>query len=619
MLPVFFIHIHVTLNYLIVKQKNWFLIPTVWVSLFVLIYAYCRYFLSFNYFFVEQFSFFQFSKEYALSTINQPGGLVHYLGEFLTQFYLYPELGPLISALLAMLLTALLDLNLKQIYTRYYLPILSAIPALSCIWIETDFNYYVSGTVSLILGMAVFFVYLRSFKVLPFYARFILLMLFAWPLDFLLGPNALLLVFLCVLAELKKTDMKSFLSLTAIPWVVACPVLLYHMELGKDLRFQLLPDGYYLELLDAPFILYLPWIIISLDVIFAKFLSSRFPVASAVNNTSFVDRMTHSLWVVGLQFVAIAGLFHWGVKQVNSVTNYEAKVFDYYSRTNQWYELLQDEHLRAGRNYMHTCYQNLALSSLNLMGDKLFACPQNGYPGLFIKWNKTANTSMLLSDVCWQVGNIALAQELAFEGIVSSKDGVNPRLLMRLVQTNLVSGNYPVAEKYIEKLSDTFSYAEQAEVYRKMLYDDEAVLADGQLGPRKRCMKQTSGLTSIENFPIDLTYIIKNNPSHVPAFHYYGAMCLMVKDIQLFSQFITSHHNSPALSPMPVHFQEAIILSFEKEPERWKELGVTDKVKERFEEYRKLFVSFRSSPVLETKMATKFRDTYWYYFMFKKK
>ena len=243
-----------TLNTFIVKQKNRMLMPVVWISLFVIIYAYCQYFLSFNYFFVEQLTFFRFSGEYALSTIYQPGGLAHYIGDFLTQFYLYPGVGPLISAVLAVLLTALVDISLKQFTSRYYIPFLSAIPALACIWIETDFNYYLSGTVSLILGIGIFLAYLKSLRVFPFYVRLVLLMVLSWPLDYLLGPNALLTVGLCVLAEIRGTMRRSFLSLFAIPWAMICPVYLFYMEQGKELQFQLLPSGYYLEILPIPFI-----------------------------------------------------------------------------------------------------------------------------------------------------------------------------------------------------------------------------------------------------------------------------------------------------------------------------------------------------------------------------
>lgn len=242
------------------KQKYRILRWGVWLSLFIAIFAYCQHFLSLNYPFVEQFTFFRFSTEYAVTTLNEPGGLANYLADFLSQFYIIPAMGPLISAVLSVLLTALLDLSLKQISSRYYLPLLSALPALACIWLETDFNYYLAGTVSLVCAMAAFWLYLKSRSFCALLVRLPVLALLSWPLYYLLGPNALLCVVLCVWTELRKSVKLSMLSLLVLPVAVACPVLLYHMDIGKDLLFQLLPKGYYHENLQVGILAYLPWI-----------------------------------------------------------------------------------------------------------------------------------------------------------------------------------------------------------------------------------------------------------------------------------------------------------------------------------------------------------------------
>ena len=69
------------------------------------------------------------------------------------------------------------------------------------------------------------------------------------------------------------------------------------------------------------------------------------------------------------------------------------------------------------------------------------------------------------------MGDLSSAQKFAFEGYVSSVDG-NPRLLQRLVQTNILTGAYAVAEKYIRILEQTLFYKEWAAEWRKYLYRD---------------------------------------------------------------------------------------------------------------------------------------------------
>ena len=87
----------------------------------------------------------------------------------------------------------------------------------------------------------------------------------------------------------------------------------------------------------------------------------------------------------------------------------------------------------------------------------------------------------MLSDICYQMGDLSSAQKFAFEGYVSSVDG-NPRLLQRLVQTNILTGAYAVAEKYIRILEQTLFYKEWAAEWRKYLYRDDLVEEEPSLG-----------------------------------------------------------------------------------------------------------------------------------------
>lgn len=115
------------------------------------------------------------------------------------------------------------------------------------------------------------------------------------------------------------------------------------------------------------------------------------------------------------------------------------------------------------------------------LGDKLFHYPQQGKGGLLPEWNSTVPGAIVLSDICYQMGDLSSAQKFAFEGYVSSVDG-NPRLLQRLVQTNILTGAYAVAEKYIRILEQTLFYKEWAAEWRKYLYRDDLVEEEPSLG-----------------------------------------------------------------------------------------------------------------------------------------
>ena len=66
------------------------------------------------------------------------------------------------------------------------------------------------------------------------------------------------------------------------------------------------------------------------------------------------------------------------------------------------------------------------------------------------------------SEVAWQVGQVNAAQRFAFVGVLSSQRCVQPRLMKRLVETYLVTGEYRAAEKYIKILESTPHYRDWA-------------------------------------------------------------------------------------------------------------------------------------------------------------
>ena len=55
---------------------------------------------KFHFFYIEQLQLFQFSGDYLADKISYPGGLSSVIGEFLTQFFITPYLGPFIFAAL---------------------------------------------------------------------------------------------------------------------------------------------------------------------------------------------------------------------------------------------------------------------------------------------------------------------------------------------------------------------------------------------------------------------------------------------------------------------------------------------------------------------------------------
>ena len=144
------------------------------------------------------------------------------------------------------------------------------------------------------------------------------------------------------------------------------------------------------------------------------------------------------------------------------------------------------------------CHLNMALANKGELSDKMFNFDQRGPQGLLVQWNKSENISCMLSDIYFTMGATASSQEMAFEGYVSAMEDGNPRMLKRLVQTNLIYGTYPVAEKYISILEKTYAYRDWAQSQRKYLYNDEVVESDPILGTRRRMLPDRNSLAMIK-------------------------------------------------------------------------------------------------------------------------
>ena len=95
---------------------------------------------------------------------------------------------------------------------------------------------------------------------------------------------------------------------------------------------------------------------------------------------------------------------------------------------------------------------NLALAETGQLADKAFHYTQAGSDGILIPWALTVETGERLSDVYWSMGHVAFAQRMAFEANVLDDRSYNPRMMQRLIETNLVYGTYDVARKYIAVL-----------------------------------------------------------------------------------------------------------------------------------------------------------------------
>jgi hypothetical protein len=322
------------------------------------------------------------------------------------------------------------------------------------------------------------------------------------------------------------------------------------------------------------------------------------------------------IMATGVQLLLIVAVSWIGVAKHIDLKSARLKMFDYYAYTGQWDPII--EHSKGPiTNYLYLNYLNLALAEKGILADELFKYDQRGINGLFIPWNKTAQPGIMLSDIHFKTGNIAISQEMAFEAMVSSPGYGNPRLLKRLIQTNLIYGAYPVAEKYMDILENTFFYRDWVKEYRKFLYNDEIVESDPFLANKRKCLVSENFIANSTAEGSGLSAIAFRNPKDKTAIEYFGCAILLLKDMHAFKEFISTYYGTEVLPILPASFQEAVITLYENQPEIWEYYNIPQGMAGRFNEYKKQVLAHRNNSGAANLLRRSYGDTYWFYFMFK--
>jgi hypothetical protein len=190
-------------------------------------------------------------------------------------------------------------------------------------------------------------------------------------------------------------------------------------------------------------------------------------------------------------------------------------------------------------------------------------------------------------------------------------------MLKRLIQTNLIYGAYPVAEKYISLLEQTACYRGWAQAQRRFLWDDAAIESDSLLGMKRKCILSENQLSELNRLDADLKSIAEQNPAHTASIQYAGAAYLIVKEMAFFQELVENYYGSDVLPVLPKSFQEAVIILSEQNPTYWEQFHIPDATIRRFAEFRKQVIADKGNPSLPKLLMRNYGDTYWYYYMFK--
>ena len=575
-----------------------------WLIVFGALFAFLQMCFEYHFYYIEQSQLFLFSEAYIRNKLLLPGGFSMLVAEFLVQFFIRPYVGALVTAALLTGVGVCTAGIVKRIAPVSGLFILYVLPILALLFMHFDFNYRVQGTVCYLMMMALLCGYMRIRNDLfRLVAGCVLVPVLFW----LAGSITVLFAgMVCLFEGLRKTP-KWYISLIGVAEVLLLGVGTVYFSLMGEYRWVFGPDLYYHYTLHPKEIIYYSWICLPLVFLIAFFVRNK--------NSLSGKKLFAGISCIA-QLAMIAAVLWWGMPKYSDAKTLKLKKLDYFARTEQWDKTIEECKGKL-TNFLYMCHLNMALANKGELSDKMFNFDQRGPQGLLVQWNKSENISCLLSDIYFTMGATASSQEMAFEGYVSAMEDGNPRMLKRLVQTNLIYGTYPVAEKYISILEKTYAYRDWAQSQRKYLYNDEVVESDPILGTRRRMLPDRNSLAMIKGLAGDLALFLEKGPANSAALQYLGAMYLLAKDLEGFKALVEKYYGTEFLPVLPVHFQEAVIVMSEKEPDYWKRFNVSETIVARFTDYKKQVLANRNNSAIAGLLNRSYGNTYWFYFMFK--
>lgn len=580
------------------------LLPLVVYSVIgVTVFLFIQHYFEFHFYYAEQLQLFLYNKAFLSDLFYSFGGLSEIISRWLLQYYIHPKIGALITTVILLSVIILMDGIAKKINKNFSIILLPLLAAIYIFFLHLNHNYYVAGTIAFIFVLVFFLIYLQIVQPI---AKIIIASLFAVLLFWWAGSVAFLFALTIILWQLLADRKHILYCLIPLFLIVILAYVSVDLAWIGDYKQIFLPTLYFHPKLSPPSIIYFPWGLLLLLVLFSYVLRNQ-KISRKLQYLVFAGQIIITCFVV-YYLLPIYGQF----------SSLQYKKLDYYSRMNRWSDIIE-ESKKPINNLLYAFYLNIALMETNQLGKQFLQLDQKGIHGLVPIGDNEFPTLIILNELNFTLGDIAASQYFAFESNMTISKSGSPRLYKRLIQTNLINGDYPVAEKYIKLLEQTHYYKKWATEQRRFLYNDKAVEEDPLLGKKRRGLPSEDYLLAGTDLIYRMQLLAKADPTNTAVIEYLASLFLFGKQISLFIEHIDKYYNTEeSLLNLPEKFQEAIIIFYEDNPDAWVSYKINPLIVNKYGNYKQMFLENKNNPNIAGMLNRNFGNTYWSYFMFNK-
>lgn len=483
--------------------------------------------------FQEQYQMFLFDTGYFLERIVLPGGLADYISEFLVQFYYMPVLGGAIIALLLMGIQAAVWGLMKQYGARHDFPsyLLSFLPSIALWCAMGDQNVLLSFVVALFGALVIGWIHNRFHnRLVKVVFELVSTALVYW----FLGPVVFLYAALMIGDTLKNAKQKGnvfsgigysvcILVLT-IAWILLTTQTLQYplYRIFAGLNYYRYPGA----ISPLPFVV-MVWAVV------IPFLG-MIPC-----HRKFLQKLQQSKVVMALSYVLVIVASWFGIKASFDEMTYELIDYDFLVRTEQWDKIIEKAEKKPATTPLSVSCVNLALSQKGMLADRLFEFYQNGGEGLFPTFTRDMISPVSTAEIFFRLGMVNDAERYMFEAQEAIPNyRKSARLTRRIIECEIINGNYKVAAKLLRRLQKTLFYSNWANQTMALLGNEKAINRHPVYGKlRKYREKKQDFLFSDREMDQMLGLLFLNDNHNRMAYEYLMCYELLQRDMEKFMQY----------------------------------------------------------------------------------
>ena len=570
--------------------------------LFIISVSYFFWFGDGIFLYQEKSLLFIYSADYLQKFTVQPGGLLVYAGNFLTQGYF----NPLYGALLISILFFLINLVFLKIYKRMSVDssislLIIIIPSCSLLLLQARYDIYIYYILGYLLTSFWLLVSVRPGKS---YFRFIILVLFP-VFYYLVGSFALIYlgmyVVFCIIHE--KGNLRYYLPAFLIGLACLTFIVFKYVLFLQPVKNLL---GFPLSLFDSS----------RLGTLFSLLSGFvvLFPLITITTVPFNVKKKFSGVVPFAILLILFPVIIFWLSRTYNPVIANLVKIERSVFRQD-WSAVIKQYERSPFKNAYAQYYYNVALSEMDQLCNRMFLGQQEFGPiALTLPTGiEQAEKAMYFY---FAVGLSKEAHHLAYELMVVH--GYRPENIKMLIKTELINGNYRLAERYINVLKKTLHYKNWARKYEKMAHNPALIASDPELGEKIRLIP-AKDFFIVTNDIQNIEILLQGSPNNKRAFEYKIARMLLEKDFVAVVNEVKKM-KEVGYTSLPRHIEEAILayVYFTKETPELGGLLVRPETEQRFIRYIDIYRSCKGDiSLIEKKMGKSDKSTFWYYLQFK--